>query len=182
VIAEKWNGTRLNAPNDITIRKDGHIWFTDPAFGDQAEKKELGYYGVYHVTPKGVVEQALQWKTRPNGITLSPNGRILYIANSDERNVKAYDIDGKGALTNERVFVSGVDGAPDGIKTDEKGNVYVTGNEVFVYTPQGKLIRGIKIPETPRNIAFGDGDFQSLFITAYTSVYRIRMPFKGAQP
>ena len=182
VLAEKWNGTPLNAPNDITIRKDGHVWFTDPAFGEQSDKKQMDYYGVYHVTPKGVVEQLLKMKTRPNGITLSPNGKILYISNSDERNVRAYDADAKGALTNERIFVSGVDGSPDGIKTDEKGNVYVTGNEIFIYSPQGKLLRGIKTPEVPRNLCFGDGDFQTLYVTAFTSVYRIRMPFKGAQP
>lgn len=182
VLAEKWNGTPLNAPNDITIRKDGHIWFTDPAFGEQADKKQMDYYGVYHVTPKGILEQALKMKTRPNGIAVSPNGKILYVSNSDERNVRAYDIDGKGALSGERIFVSGVDGSPDGIKTDEKGNVYVTGNEIFIYSPQGKLIRNLRIPEVPRNLAFGDADFQTLYVTAFTSVYRVRMPFKGAQP
>jgi gluconolactonase len=181
-VAEKWNGVQMNAPNDITVRKDGHVWFTDPAFGEQSDKKQMDYYGVYHLTPKGVVEQLLKMKTRPNGITLSPNGRILYISNSDERNVRAYDVDGKGALTNERVFVSNIDGSPDGIKCDEKGNLYVTGNEIFIYSPQGKLIRAIKTPEVPRNLAFGDGDFQTLYVTAFTSVYRIRMPFKGAQP
>lgn len=182
VIAEKWEGKWLNAPNDITIRKDGHVWFTDPAFGAQADKKELDYYGIYHVTPKGVVEQALRWKTRPNGIALSPNGKTLYVADSDSRHLRAYDIDGKGALSKERVFVEGIDGSPDGLEVDEKGNVYVTANEIFIYSPQGKLVRSIKMPEVPRNLAFGDPDLQTLYVTAYTSVYRIRMPFKGATP
>jgi gluconolactonase len=182
IVADKWEGAELNAPNDITVRKDGHVWFTDPAFGEQAEKKIMPYFGVYHLSPKGVLTQLLKMKTRPNGITLAPNGKTLYISDSDARNVRAYDVDGKGALTNERVFVSNIDGSPDGIKTDEKGNLYVTGNEIFIYSPQGKLIRGIKTPETPRNLAFGDADFQTLYVTAFTSVYRIRMPFKGAQP
>jgi gluconolactonase len=181
-VAEKWQGVQMNAPNDITVRKDGHVWFTDPAFGEQADKKTMDYYGVYHVSPKGVVTQLLKMTTRPNGITLSPNGKVLYISDSDARNVRAYDVDGKGALGNERVFVSNIDGSPDGIKTDEKGNLYVTGNEIFIYSPQGKLIRGVKTPEVPRNLAFGDPDFQTLYVTAFTSVYRIRMPFKGAQP
>jgi len=181
-LAEKWEGVQLNAPNDITVRKDGHIWFTDPAFGEQADKKTMDYYGVYHVSPKGVVTQLLRMKTRPNGITLAPNGKTMYISDSDARNVRAYDVDGKGALTNERIFVSNIDGSPDGIKTDEKGNLYVTGNEIFIYSPQGKLLRSVKTPETPRNLAFGDADFQTLYVTALTSVYRIRMPFKGAQP
>ena len=180
VLAEKYQGKRLNAPNDIVVRKDGHIYFTDPAFGDQGEGRELDFYGVYHLPPKGELELVAKPAGRPNGIAFSPNGRILYVANSDERNIRAYDVDGKGATTNERVVVDGIDGVPDGMKVDEKGNLYVTARALAVYSPQGKLITTIEIPETPANVAFGDGDMMTLYITARTSVFRIRGTVKGS--
>jgi gluconolactonase len=180
VLAERWEGKRFNAPNDIVVRKDGQIYFTDPAFGDQADTRELDFYGVYHLTPKGQLSLVAKPKGRPNGITLSPNGRILYVANSDDRNVVVYDVDNNGATSNERVLISGVDGVPDGIRTDEKGNLYVTAKGVAVYRPDGKLITTIPISETPANCAFGDADFQTLYVTARTSVYRVRLDVKGS--
>jgi gluconolactonase len=179
-IAEKWEGKRLNAPNDIVVRKDGHIYFTDPAFGDQSDKRELDFYGVYHITPKGVMNLIAKPAGRPNGIALSLNGRILYVANSDDRNVRAYDVDRNGAVSNERVVVSNIAGVPDGIRTDEKGNIYVTAKGVAVYTPEGKLLHNIELSETPANCAFGDADFQTLYITARTSLYRVRLKVKGS--
>lgn len=180
VIADKYQGKKLNGPNDIVVRKDGHIWFTDPAFGAQAEQRELDFYGVYHITPKGEMDLMAKPKGRPNGVTLSPNGRILYVANSDERSIYAYDVDGQGRASNERVFVKDVDGPPHGVHTDEKGNLYVTCNQLSVYTPQGKLLRSIEFPEPPRNCAFGDADMMTLYVTAFTSVYRIRLNVKGS--
>jgi len=180
VLAEKWEGKRLNAPNDIVVRKDGHIYFTDPAFGEQSDTRELDFYGVYHITPKGVMSLIARPAGRPNGIALSPNGKILYVANSDDRNVRAYDVDGNGAVSNERVAVSNIEGVPDGIRVDEKGNLYVTAKGVAVYTPQGKLLHVIELAETPANCAFGDADFQTLYITARTSIYRVRLEVKGS--
>ena len=175
-LAERFEGKRFNAPNDITVRKDGHVFFTDPAFGAQAEGRELDFYGVYHLTPKGdLALLAKVAKGRPNGVALSPNGRILYVSNSDERAVYAYDIDGSGKASNERVVIQDIDGPPDGLRTDDKGNLYVTCNRLSVYSPQGKHIKNIELPEKPRNVAFGDPDYQTLYITAYTSVYRIRL-------
>lgn len=180
VLADKWDGKRLNAPNDIVVRRDGHVYFTDPAFGNQTASRELDFYGVYHIPPKGPMELIAKPKGRPNGVALSPNGKILYVSNSDERAIYAYDLDGKGAATNERVFVSKVVGAPDGICVDEKGNLYVTAEGLAVYSADGKLIHTIELAETPRNCAFGDPDFQTLYITALTSVYRIRLDVKGS--
>lgn len=180
VLAEKFEGKRLNAPNDIVVRKDGHIWFTDPAFGDQADRRELDFYGIYHISPKGELSVAAKPKGRPNGIALSPNGRMLYVANSDERCVYAYDVDGQGRATNERVFVKDIPGPPDGLKLDEKGNLYIAATNLSVYTPQGKLLKTIELAEKPSNVAFGDPDYQTLFITARTSVYRMRLDVKGA--
>jgi gluconolactonase len=171
----------LNAPNDIAIRRDGHVYFTDPAFGNQEDKRELSFYGVFHITPKGELEAVTKSKTRPNGITISPNGKILYVADSDARLVRAWDLDKAGAASNERVAIDKIEGVPDGIRTDEKGNLYVAAKFVYVYSPQGQLLGKIELSETPSNIAFGDADLESLFITARTSVYRVRLGVKGAQ-
>ncbi len=179
-LADKFDGKRFNAPNDIVVRKDGHVFFTDPAFGTQAQGRELDFYGVYHITPKGELSLIAKPGGRPNGIALAPNGRILYVANSDERVVYAYDLDGQGRATNERKAIMGIDGPPDGIKVDEKGNVWVTANHLPVYSPLGKLLHTIELSETPRNIAFGDSDFQTVYIAARTSVYRIRIGWKGS--
>jgi gluconolactonase len=180
VLAEKWEGKRLNAPNDIVVRKDGHAYFTDPAFGNQADTRDLDFYGVYHIAPKGELSLIAKPAGRPNGIALSPNGRVLYVANSDEHNVRAYDVDRNGETANERVVISGVDGVPDGIRVDEKGNVYVAANGIAVYDSHGKLIENLGMAETPANCAFGDSDFDTLYITARTSLYRIRRTVKGA--
>ena len=180
VLAERWQGKRLNAPNDVVVRRDGHIWFTDPAFGNQADTRELDFYGVYHIPPKGPMELSARPGGRPNGIALSPDGRILYVANSDEKNIRAYDIDRQGGASNERVLISNIDGVPDGIRTDEKGNLYVTAKGVAIYSPQGKLLHTIELPETPANCAFGDPDLQTLYVTARTSVYRVRLNVKGS--
>ena len=168
VLAERWQGKRLNAPNDIIVRQDGQIFFTDPAFGNQQDAREIDFFGVYHLSQRGELDVIAKPKGRPNGIALSPNGRILYVSNADEHNVRAYDLDHKGAASNERVLVSGIEGVPDGMRVDEKGNLYLAANKIEVYTPDGKSLGAIETPETPSNCAFGDADFQSLYITART--------------
>ena len=180
VIAERYQGKRLNAPNDIVVRKDGQVYFTDPAFGNQQDSQDLDFYGVYHLAPRGELELVAKPKGRPNGIALSPDGRTLYVTNSDERNIRAYDLDRNGAASNERVLVSAVEGIPDGISTDEKGNLYVAAAKLEIYTPQGKPLGSIVFAETPSNCAFGGPDMQSLFVTAKTSVYRVHLDVKGS--
>lgn len=180
VIADKFEGKRFNSPNDVVVSKSGHIYFTDPAFGSAETARELDFYGVYHVTPKGEVSVFAKPKGRPNGVVLSPNGRILYVANSDEKNVRAYDIGREGAPANERVLITGIDGVPDGMRVDEKGNLYITAKQLLIYTAEGKLLTNLTVPETPSNCAFGDADMQTLYITARTSLYRMRVPVKGA--
>jgi gluconolactonase len=180
VLASKFEGKRLNAPNDIVVRKDGHIYFTDPAFGDQQDNRELDFFGVFHITPKGELEAISRSKTRPNGITLSPSGKILYVADSDARLIRAYDLDRNGVASKERVLVDNIPGVPDGIRTDEKGNVYVAAKFVYAYSEEGKQIGTIELGETPSNVAFGDADLETLFITARTFVYRVRLGVKGS--
>jgi sugar lactone lactonase YvrE len=182
ILASQYQGKRLNAPNDIVVRRDGVVYFTDPAFGSQQDRRELDFYGVYRVPVKGEMEAIAKWKTRPNGTALSPTGRILYVTDSDARNVKAFDLDRAGVPSNERVVIANVPGVPGGIRTDEKGNLWIAGKHVYVYSAQGKLLHTIEFSETPSNLAFGDVDFETLYITAGTSVYRARPGVKGALP
>lgn len=175
VIADKFEGKRLNAPNDIVVRKDGHVYFTDPAFGAQANARELDFYGIYHLPPRGPLALIAKTPGRPNGIALSPNGRLLYVADSDERSIRVFDVAGNGVTSNGRVLVTDIDGPPDGIRTDEKGNLWVTCNSIAVYGPDGKFLNKILFPETPRNLTFGESDFGALYVTALKSVYRVRL-------
>jgi gluconolactonase len=180
VLASKYEGKRLNAPNDVVVRKDGQIYFTDPAFGNQQDTRELDFFGVYHITPKGEMSLVAKPAGRPNGIAISQNGRALYVANSDEKNVRAYDLDKNGEAANERILISNIPGVPDGLRVDEKGNLYVAAKGILVYNAAGKLTQTIQIGETPANCAFGDPDFGALYVTARTSVYRVRLDVKGS--
>jgi len=186
VLAARFEGKRLNSPNDVVVRRDGQVYFTDPAFGAQEDTRELDFYGVFHVTPKGELDVVAKWKTRPNGIALSPNGRTLYVSGSDEHNVRAYDLDGKGVASKERVAIENIPGVPDGLRTDQNGNLYVAAKSVYVYAvPNGgpaKLLGQVPVGETPSNLAFGDPDMETLYITARTGVYRVRLGVKGALP
>lgn len=179
VLVDRWQGKRLNAPNDLVVRKEGDVYFTDPAFGNQQDTRELDFYGVYRFSRKGELEVIAKPKGRPNGIALGPGGRTLYVSNSDEKNVRAYDLDKSGAASNERTLISGLDGVPDGICVDEKGNLYVAANQLYVYSAEGKPLAMIQFAETPSNCAFGDPDLGSLYVTARTSVYRVRLNVKG---
>ncbi len=179
VLAERFEGKRLNAPNDVAIRKDGNLYFTDPAFGSQATARELDFYGVYHVSPKGELALVAKTSGRPNGVAISPKGDRLYVTDSDQRLIRLWDLDRAGKATNERVFVSGIDGPPNGIKTDEKGGVWVAAKALLVYGEDGKLTAKLDMPESPANLVFGDQDFKSLYLTAQKSVYRIRLDIKG---
>lgn len=180
VLAEKWEDKRLNAPNDIVVSRNGHAYFTDPAFGSQADHRELDFYGVYHLPPKGPLKLVAKPAGRPNGIALSPNGRLLYVVNSDERNVRAYDLDRNGDASNERVVISNIAGVPGGARVDEKGNLYITGHGVSIYSPDGKLLHVIDINGRPSNCGFGEADLHTLFITDRAFVYRARLDVKGA--
>jgi gluconolactonase len=183
VIAARFEGKRLNAPSDIVVRRDGNAYFTDPAFGNQQDTRELDFYGVYRIKTNGELESVARWKTRPNGITLSPNGRLLYVADSDARLIRVYDLAGNGAASNERVFLDKIAGVPGGLRTDEKGNVYAAAKAVFVYSPKGEMLKEIQLQETPSNLAFGDKDLTSLYVTARTALYRVRAGgMKGAPP
>ncbi len=165
------------------VRRDGNVYFTDPAFGNQQDARELDFNGVYRITPRGELDAIARWKTRPNGVALSPNGRTLYVSDADSRSVHAFDLNGAGAASNERVLIDRIPaGVPAGLRTDEKGDLFVAGRKVYIYSPRAQFLREIALSETPSNLAFGDPDFESLYVTARTSIFRIRIGVKGALP
>jgi gluconolactonase len=174
VLADRFEGKRFNAPAGVVVSKTGHVYFTDPAFGYQSDHRELDYYGVYHLPLKGPVQLVAKSAGRPHGIALSPNGRVLYVSNADEHNIRAYDLDRNGEASGERVLVSGIGGVPGGIAVDEQGNLYVAGKGVAIYSPEGRLVHTIELHDTASDCAFGEGDMKSLFVTARGSVYRLR--------
>jgi gluconolactonase len=180
VLASQFEGKKLNSPNDVVTRGD-LIFFTDPAFGSAAESRELPFHGVYRLTSKGELTVLAKWEKRPNGIALSPNGRILYVAASDERAVRAYDLDRSGMAANERLLITGIRGVPNGLAVDENGSIYVACEGVAIYSPEGKQLRFIEIGDPPTNLAFGDADYKSLYVSARSGVYRIRVEVRGAE-
>jgi len=183
VLAEKWEGKRFNAPNGVAVSRNGHVYFTDPAFGWQSDRRELAFYGVYHLPPKGALQLVARPAGRPHGIALSPNGRTLYVGNADERNIRAYDLDRNGEASGERVLASGMKGVTAGICVDENGNLYAaSGAGVAVYSPGGKLLRTIEVAGTVSNCGFaGTADQGTLAISARGNVYLARMDGKGAE-
>ena len=178
VVASDWQGKKLNAPSGIAIAKNGDVYFTDPAFGAQQDRRELDFYGVYRIPVKGPMKLAAKWATRPNGITLSPNNRVLYVSAPDEHLIRAYDVDKEGEISNERVFAK-VDGVPGGMRTAESGDVYVAANGVQVFHADGKPAGVIPVHERASACAFGFPDGATLFITAGPNLYRVKMDVKG---
>jgi gluconolactonase len=179
VVASEFEGKRLNAPNDVVVRRDGQVYFSDPASDAVLDPRELGFNGVYHVTPAGKISLVAKM-TRPNGVALTPDGKTLYVADTQQRKIMAYDLDAQGNASRERVFIDGIDGGPDGLRVAANGNLYIACRGIAIYTPDAKLVKMIEFPETPANCAFGDSDLRTLYVTARTSVYRVRIPDQGA--
>jgi gluconolactonase len=179
-VAENFEGKKFNAPNDIVVRRDGHVYFTDPAFGSAADRRELDFNGVFHLTPKGDLEAVAKWQTRPNGIALSLDGRVLFVSDSDRHAIVAFDLDKNGAAGNPRDVVKNVKGVPGGIKTDVEGRFYIAALGVPIYSSQGKLERTLLETTNTSNCAFGENDLESLFIGARDSVFKVKLGVKGA--
>jgi gluconolactonase len=181
-VVSRFEGKRFNSPNDLVFAKDGALYFTDPPSGlakqDDDPAKELALNGVYRFA-NGRVQAVVRDLNRPNGLAFSPDGKILYVNNSDPAKnlVMRYDVAADGTLVNGRVFAnvtSTIDGLADGMKVDAKGNLYTTGpGGVWVLSPNGTHLGTIAPPETPANCGWGD-DGKTLYMTAVTSVYRVR--------
>jgi gluconolactonase len=189
VLADKFEGRRLNSPNDAIYKSDGSLYFTDPPYGfpnlDDDPKKELKFNGVYRLAG-GKLQLLIKDMTKPNGIGFSPDEKVIYIANSDPaRKIwMRYNVKPDGALANGKVFsdvtAETEDGLPDGLKIDALGNVWATGpGGVWIFSPAGKLLGKIQPPEVPANLVFGDKDGKTLYMTARTGFYRIRVNVAG---
>jgi gluconolactonase len=185
---DRFEGKRLNSPNDLVYKSDGSLYFTDPPYGlpgqDQDPAKELKFNGVYRFA-NGKLQAIVRDLTRPNGIALSPDEKVLYVANSDEKRKlwMRYDVQPDGSVANGRVFYDVTsqteNGLPDGMKVDSNGNVYATGpGGVWIFSPEGKHLGTIKPAETPANCGWGD-DGKTLYITATTGLYRIKLSVAG---
>ena len=192
VLADRYDGKRLNSPNDLVYRSDGALYFTDPPFGlpnvFNDPRKELPYSGVYCVKD-GMVKLVSTDLDAPNGLALSPDEKTLYVNNwNDKRKViLRYDVNADCSLSNGRLFFDMTDApgsdALDGLKVDQKGNVYSTGpGGLWILSPEGKQLGLIKGPEDPHNMAWGDDDGKTLYITALTGIYRLRMNVAGVRP
>jgi gluconolactonase len=171
----------------VVVKSDGKLYFTDPPYGIKPDEQELPFQGVYSLDiEKEKLTLLLDDFDRPNGLVFSPDEKVIYIADSsNRRHVRAFDVESNGNLTHSRVFAeicSVLPGNPDGMKVDVEGNLYVAAaGGVWVFSAKGEHLGIIDTPETPANLAWGDKDWRSLFITARTSLYRVKIKTKGVQ-
>jgi len=188
-IADKYNGKKLNSPNDVVVKSDGSIYFTDPPYGLTAEfgslgEQELPFQGVYRLSADGkTLTLLVDDFDKPNGLAFSPDESLLYIDDTDRAHVRVFDVKPDGTITNGRIFVElkGTEpGNVDGMKIDSEGNAYVTGpGGISIFDPSGKKLGRIDVPEVAANMAWGDKDWKTLFITGSTSLYKIRLAIEG---
>ena len=188
ILADHYDGKKLNSPNDVILGPDGALYFTDPTMDLVAgEKQEIPYQGVYRLDAEGHVKLLTRDLTQPNGLAFSPDGRHFYVDDSEQRNIRAYDVAADGTLTNGRIFGEEPggkgDGVPDGMRVDKDGNLFVTGPKgIWVWDAKGNHLGTIVMPEQPANLIWGDQDYRTLYITATTSVYRLKMKTQGFVP
>jgi gluconolactonase len=195
VLADRYEGKRLNSPNDLVCKSNGDVYFTDPpglyrTYPDvpDAPKGELDFVGVYRVTAPGKVQLVTKEVPYPNGLAFSPDEKKLYVANTrPEKFWMVYDLEADGSLSHGRKFFDATnipgEGVPDGMKVDRAGNIYATGPAgIMIFTPDAKLLGTIQLPEIPANLNWGDADGRALYITARTSLYRIRTNVAGVMP
>lgn len=201
VLAERFQGKRLNSPNDLVVRSDGSVYFTDPPYGVRPsrpgmprpegwwsrpiEGKEQPCHGVYRIAPDGTLDLLVDDFALPNGLAFSPDESVLYIDDSARKHIRAFDVRADGTLTGSRVLLdmaSDDPGVPDGLKVDVAGNVFCTGpGGVWVCRADGTLLGRIVFPELPANLGWGE-DGSVLFVTARTSVYRVQTQTRGVLP
>jgi len=191
VLADRYQGKRFNSPNDLVYKSDGSLYFTDPPYGlekqDKDPKKELPFNGVFRIAG-GKVTPLIRDLTNPNGIAFSPDEHYLYVDNSEpQRLYMRYEVKPDETLGPGKVFydLASTPGknAPDGMKVDQKGNVYATGpGGIWIFSPEGKHLGTVKLPEIASNCAWGDPDGKTLYITASTGLYRIHLKIPGIRP
>jgi len=194
VLADHYEGKRFNSPNDLVYKSDGALYFTDPPFGlpkfFDDPRRELPYSGVFRVSPDGQkIDLLTKELSGPNGLAFSPDEKYFYVDNWDEKKkvVLRFEVNPDGTLADREVFfdMTSADGedALDGMKVDQKGNLYVSGpGGIWILSPQGKHLGTIAGPEHPHNFAWGDDDGRTLYLCAQTGLYRIRLKIPGIRP
>jgi gluconolactonase len=184
VLMDRWEGKRLNRPNDIVCRSDGSLYFTDPGLRVPFAERELPNAGVYRIKPDGSTSMVADCEY-PNGLAFSPDERTLYVANTRwTQYIHAFELNAGGEVVRRRIFADmssdDTDGVPDGLKVDVEGRIYCTGpGGTWVFAPDGTKLGIIRTPEVPANLAFGGPDLRTLFFTAKTSIYTLRMKVPG---
>ena len=186
-VVDSYGGKKLNSPNDVVVKSDGSIWFTDPHYGIRdlgPEAKEQPENYVFRVDPSSnEAEVVANGFEMPNGLAFSPDESVLYVADSGNppAHIRAFDVAGGKRLTNDRVFAEVSPGVPDGFRVDAEGRLFTSAEDgIQVFDETGRLLGKILCPESPSNCAFGGEDGTVLFITARTSVYRIGLATSGA--
>jgi gluconolactonase len=184
VIADRYEGQRFNRPNDVVCKSDGSLYFTDPGLRRPLAERELYHAGVYRIAPDGDVALIADCEY-PNGLAFSPDERTLYVANTRwTQYIHAFELDAAGTVVRRRVFADMSSdekvGVPDGMKVDVEGRVYCTGpGGTWVFAPDGTRLGIIRTPEVPANVCFGGPDLRTLFFTAHTSIYTLRVKVPG---
>ena len=184
VLVDRYEGKRLNRPNDVVCKSDGSLWFTDPGLRVPLAERELPYAGVYRIAPDGATTLMADCEY-PNGLAFSPDERTLYVANTRwTAYIHAFELDAAGKVLRRRIFADmssdEPDGVPDGMKVDVEGRVYCTGpGGTWVFAADGRRLGIIRTPEIPANLAFGGPDLKTLFFTARTSIYTLRVTTPG---
>jgi len=188
VLASHYDGRELNSPNDVVVRSDGTIVFTDPTYGraefyGRPRACELDFRGVYAVVPGQAPRLLADDFGQPNGLCSSDDEQRLFVNDTERQHVRVFDVARDGALSGSRIWASTTGegaGAPDGMKLDVAGNLYTCGpGGIHVFAPDATCLGVIRVPEYTANFAWGDDDFRSLYITASTSLYRIRTKVPG---
>lgn len=189
-LVNNYDGKKLNSPNDVVMKSDGSIYFTDPTFGLTADfgvlaEQELKFQGLYRVSPDGQLTVLMDDFVQPNGLAFSPDESKLYVDDSERQHIRVFDVQKDGTLSNNQVFatldINQGAGVADGMKVDLLGNVFVTGpGGINIFDPSGTLLGVLALPEIPANLTWGGEDGKTLFITAQTSVYRIHTAVSGA--
>ena len=176
-LADQYMGKKLNSPNDAIVRSDGTLYFTDPTYGLEGRAQELGFQGVFRISPTGALSLVDDKMTQPNGLALSPDEKTLYVGDSGSPVTHKWTVNTDGSVTGKTKFV---DIGSDGMGMDDAGNVYLTaGANVRVYKPDGTSWGNIVVPEAPANVAFGGADRKTLFIAARTSIYSVNLAIPG---
>mgnify|MGYP001227685863 CR=1 FL=1 len=176
VLADAYGGKKLNSPNDLWIDPQGGVYFTDPRYGSMDDLQQDGMH-VYYISPdRKQVTRVIDDLKKPNGILGTKDGKTLYVADPGDNKTYAYTIEAGGQLSKRRLHAP--EGS-DGMTLDARGNLYLTRAAVQVYSPEGKLISSIEVPERPANVVFGGPDRRTLYITARTGFYAIPMQVQG---